>query len=323
MGEVSREQFFPQKSKVAVIGAGMVGSSFAYALLISGLVSEIVMLDRNRERLAGEVMDLNHGMPFVRPALVRAGDYDDLEGSDLVVITAGAPQKEGETRLDLVHRNVEVFQEIIPQVAKKAAGAVVVVVTNPVDVMTYVTYKLSGFPKEKVIGSGTVLDTARFRYLLSRHCKIDAGNVHAYILGEHGDSEVPIWSLANIAGVRFTEYCPVCGRDCGPVRKEEIFKEVKNAAYKVIKAKGATYWAVGLAVVTIAESILRDEYSVLTVSSLLEGEYGLKDLCLSVPSVLARQGVVKKIQLDLTPEEERLLRRSGEVIREVLDDIGI
>ena len=322
MNEVSREQFYPQKNKVAIIGAGMVGSSFAYALLISGLVSEIVIIDRNRERLAGEVMDLNHGMPFIRPAIVRAGDYEDLEGADLVVITAGAAQKEGETRLELVHRNIDVFQQIVPQVAKKAAGAVVVVVTNPVDIMTFITYKLSGFPWEKVIGSGTVLDTARFRYLLSRHCQIDSTNVHAYILGEHGDSEVPIWSLANIAGVRFTDYCPVCGKDCDPVRKEEIFKEVKTAAYKVIKAKGATYYAVGLAMVNIAECILRDEYSVLTVSSLLEGEYGLTNLCLSIPTVVARQGVAKKIELNLAPEEKRLLQRSGEVIRTVLDKVG-
>jgi L-lactate dehydrogenase len=173
-----------------------------------------------------------------------------------------------------------------------------------------------------VIGSGTVLDTARFRYLLSDHCQIDPANVHAYVLGEHGDSEVPIWSLANIAGVRFTDYCPVCGRDCGPIKKQEIFEEVKNAAYKVIKGKGATYYGIGLAMVNIAESILRDEYSVLTVSSLMEGEYGLEDLCLSLPTVVARQGVVKKLRLELTPEEEGLLRRSGEVVREVLSEVG-
>ncbi len=314
--------FFPQRSKVAIIGAGMVGSSFAYALMISGLVSEIVILDVNKDRLEGEVMDLNHGMPFVRPAVIRSGDYPDLKGADLVVITAGVAQKVGETRLELVHRNIAVFREIIPKVAEHAAGAVLLVATNPVDVMTYVTYKLSGFDKRRVIGSGTVLDTARFRYLLSRHCQVDPANVHAYILGEHGDSEVPIWSLANIAGIRFTDYCPVCGRDCGPIKKEEIFDEVKNAAYKVIKGKGATYYGIGLAMVNIAESILRDEHSVLTVSSFMEGEYGLEDLCLSLPSVVARQGVVKKIRLELTPEEEGLLRRSGEVIRGVLSEAG-
>ncbi|NLY88192.1 MAG: L-lactate dehydrogenase [Firmicutes bacterium] len=300
----------------------MVGSSFAYALMISGLVSEIVILDVNKDRLEGEVMDLNHGMPFVRPVIIRAGDYPDLKDTDLVVITAGVAQKVGETRLELVHRNVAVFREIIPKVAKYAAGSVLLVATNPVDVMTYVTYKLSGFDKRRVIGSGTVLDTARFRYLLSNHCQIDPANVHAYILGEHGDSEVPIWSLANIAGVRFSDYCPVCGRDCGPIKKEKIFEEVKNAAYKVIKGKGATYYGIGLAMVNIAESILRDEYSVLTVSSLMEGEYGLKDLCLSLPSVVAREGVMKKIRLELTQEEEGLLRRSGEVVRKVLSEAG-
>ena len=315
--------FFPQRSKVAIIGAGMVGSSFAYALMISGLVSEIVILDVNRDRLEGEVMDLNHGMPFVRPLIIRAGDYPDLKDADLVVITAGVAQKVGETRLELVHRNVEVFRQIIPKVAENsAAGTVLLVATNPVDVMTYVTYKLSGFEKQRVIGSGTVLDTARFRFLLSSHCQIDPANVHAYILGEHGDSEVPIWSLANIAGVRFTDYCPACDRDCGPLKRQEIFEEVKNAAYKVIKGKGATYYGIGLAMVNIAESILRDEHSVLTVSSLLEGEYGLENLCLSLPTVVARQGVVKKIRLEITPEEEGLLSRSGVVIRGVLNEVG-
>lgn len=314
--------FFPQKSKVAIIGAGMVGSSFAYALMINGLVSEIVMLDVNKERLEGEVMDLNHGMPFVRPAIIRSGDYPDLKGADLVVITAGVAQKKDETRLELVHRNVEIFREIVPKVAKYASGAVLMVATNPVDIMTYVTYKLSGFDGRRVIGSGTVLDSARFRYLLSRHCQIDPANIHAYILGEHGDSELPVWSLANIAGVRFTDYCPICGRDCGPIKKEEIFAEVKNAAYRVINAKGATYYGIGLAMVNIAESIIRDEYSVLTVSSLLEGEYGMKDLCLSIPSLVARQGVMKKIELEIAPEEEVLLRRSGEVVRRVLSEVG-
>ena len=231
-------------NRVVIIGAGMVGATYAYALLISGLVSEIVIIDLNEERLLGEVMDLNHGVSFVRPVIVRAGSYEDCREADLVVITAGAAQKVGETRLDLVHRNVAIFQDIVPKVVASGTRAVLLVATNPVDVMTYVTLKLSGLPKNKVIGSGTVLDTARFRYLLSEHCKISPANVHAYILGEHGDSEVPIWSLANIAGLRFTEYCPVCGRNCEPLAKEKIFEEVKNAAYKIIKGKGATYYAI-------------------------------------------------------------------------------
>jgi len=172
-----------------------------------------------------------------------------------------------------------------------------------------------------VIGSGSVLDTARFRYLLREHCQISPGNVHAYILGEHGDSEVPIWSLANIAGLRFKEYWPVCGKDCGPLAREEIFEEVKNAAYKIIKGKGATYYAIGLGLVRITESILRNEYSVLTVSSLLEGEHGIHDVCLSIPSVVARDGIKKRIVLNLSPEEERKLKKSADVIRGVLKEI--
>ncbi|HBG17042.1 MAG TPA: L-lactate dehydrogenase [Firmicutes bacterium] len=300
----------------------MVGSTYAYALLISGLVSEIIIIDQNHDRLLGEVMDLNHGVSFVRPVIVRPGDYRDCQTADLIVITAGAAQKVGETRIDLVHRNVEIFKEIIPKVVASETKAVLLIATNPVDVMTYVALKLSGYSKNKVIGSGTVLDTARFRYLLSEHCQIDPSNVHAYILGEHGDSEAPIWSLANIAGLRFTEYCPVCGKDCGPVGKDQIFEEVKNAAYKIIKGKGSTYYAIGLALVNITESILRNEYSVLTVSSLLEGEYGLSDVCLSVPSVVSREGVIKRILLNLSEEEEKKLVNSAEVIKKVLREIN-
>ncbi len=307
---------------MVIIGAGMVGSTYAYALLISGLVSEIIIIDQNHDRLLGEVMDLNHGVSFVRPVIVRPGDYRDCQTADLIVITAGAAQKVGETRIDLVHRNVEIFKEIIPKVVASETKAVLLIATNPVDVMTYVALKLSGYSKNKVIGSGTVLDTARFRYLLSEHCQIDPSNVHAYILGEHGDSEAPIWSLANIAGLRFTEYCPVCGKDCGPVGKDQIFEEVKNAAYKIIKGKGSTYYAIGLALVNITESILRNEYSVLTVSSLLEGEYGLSDVCLSVPSVVSREGVIKRILLNLSEEEEKKLVNSAEVIKKVLREIN-
>jgi L-lactate dehydrogenase len=255
--------------------------------------------------------------------IIREGGYEDCREADLIVITAGAAQKVGETRLNLVHRNVAIFKEIIPEIVASDTHAVLLIATNPVDVMTYVTLKLSGLPKDKVIGSGTVLDTARFRYLLSEHCKISPVNVHAYILGEHGDSEVPIWSLANIAGLRFAEYCPVCGKNCGPMSKEKIFEEVKNSAYKIIKGKGATYYAIGLGLVKITESILRNEYAVLTVSSLLEGEYGIDDVCLSVPSVVARDGIKKKVLLTLSPEEEEKMQHSAHVIKQVLQEITL
>ncbi|HHZ19480.1 MAG TPA: L-lactate dehydrogenase [Firmicutes bacterium] len=311
-----------KRTKVVVIGTGMVGSTFAYSLMINGVASEIVLIDANEERAASEVADLNHGLPFVRPAVIRTGEYADCADADVIVITAGAAQRPGETRLDLVGRNVKIFEDIIPRIVASGTHGVLVIASNPVDVMTYVTYKISGFPANQVIGSGTVLDTSRFRYLLSRHCGVDPSNVHAYIIGEHGDSEVAVWSLANIAGLRFSEYCPICGHDCGPLRKEDIFEQVRTAAYPIIKAKGATYYAIGLALVQIVETILRDEHSVLTVSSLLQGEYGLENVCLSLPSLVNRHGVAKKLLISLNEKEEEGLRNSARVLQEVIKAVG-
>ena len=303
-------------SRVVIIGAGLVGSTFAYALMINGIASEIILIDRNPDRLEGEVMDLNHGISFVRPTLVRGGDYEDCKDADVIVICAGANQRPGETRLDLLGRNTKIFRSIIDQIKATGTNAIILVATNPVDIMTYVTYKLSGYDASRVIGSGTVLDSARFRYLISKHCRVDPSNVHAYIIGEHGDTEVPVWSMANIVGLRFSEYCPVCGKNCGPFPKEDIVHEVKNSAYRIIKGKGATYYAIGLALVHIVESILRDEYSVLTVSSLLTGEYGLNDVCLSLPTVVARRGVIKKVPVELSAEEEAGLIHSATVLKD-------
>jgi L-lactate dehydrogenase len=311
-------------SKVVIIGAGLVGSTFAYSLMINGVASEIVMLDVNQERLAGEVMDLNHGISFVRPVTVRTGSYADCGDADVIVITAGASQKPGESRIDLLGRNTAIFSDIVDKIKASGSTAIILVATNPVDIMTYITYKLSGFPPERVIGSGTVLDSSRFRYLLSTHCHVDPSNIHAYIIGEHGDTEVPVWSLANIAGIRFTEYCPVCSEPCdNELPKDQIFNEVKNAAYQIIKGKGATYYAIGLALVEIVESIIRDEHSVLTVSSLLTGEYGLEDVCLSLPTIVNRKGIVKKIQLALSPEEEAGFRKSGTVLKELQGQLKV
>lgn len=310
-------------NRIVIIGVGMVGSTFAYALMINGLASEIIMIDANSERLEGEVLDLNHGSSFVRPALIRAGTYEDCRDADLIVIAAGASQLPGESRLDLLGRNTKIFDSIIGQIKAVGTKAILLVATNPVDIMTYVTCKLSGFEPGRVIGSGTVLDSARFRYLLSKHCQVDPTNVHAYIIGEHGDSEVPVWSLANIAGIRFQKYCPVCGRNCGSLPKETIFDEVKNSAYRIIKGKGSTYYAIGLALVQIAESILRDEYSVLTVSTMLDGEYGLEDVCLSLPSIVTRQGVIKKIAMDLSQTELDGLLNSARVLKDFQKKLSI
>jgi len=218
--------------KVTVVGAGFVGSTTAYTLMLSGLISEIVLIDINAKKADGEVMDLNHGMPFVRPVKIYRGDYKDCAGSDIVIITAGANQKEGETRIDLVKRNTEVFKNIINEIVKYNNDCILLVVTNPVDILTYVTYKLSGFPKNKVIGSGTVLDTARFRYLLSEHVKVDARNVHAYIIGEHGDTEVAAWSLANIAGIPMDRYCDECHQCEEQISRNKIYESVKMQLMK-------------------------------------------------------------------------------------------
>jgi L-lactate dehydrogenase len=310
-------------SRVVIIGAGLVGSTFAYSLMINGVVSEIVLIDVNRERLEGEIMDLNHGISFVRPVLVRQGDYADCADADIIVICAGSNQKPGETRIDLLSRNTGIFRGIIDRIKASGSEALLLIATNPVDIMTYITWKLSGYEQSRVIGSGTVLDSSRFRFLLSQHCQVDPSNVHAYIIGEHGDTEVPVWSLANIAGLRFTDFCPVCGKNCGPLPKDEIFNEVKNSAYRIIKGKGATYYAIGLALVEIVESILRNEYSVLTVSSLLQGEYGLSDVCLSLPTIVSRRGIEKKILLQLAPEEETSLRHSAQTLKEIQGQIGL
>jgi L-lactate dehydrogenase len=311
-------------SKVVIVGAGLVGSTFAYSLMINGVASEIIMIDVNQERVIGEIMDLNHGISFVRPALVRAGTYADCKDADIIVITAGSNQRPGETRIDLLARNIEIFRGIIGQITATGTQAILLIATNPVDIMTYVTYRLSGFSENRVIGSGTVLDSARFRYLISSHCHVDPSNVHAYIIGEHGDTEVPVWSLANIAGIRFSDYCPVCSEVCEkPLPKDEIFDDVKNAAYKIIKGKGATYYAIGLALTEIVESIIRDEHSVLTVSTLLKGEYGIEDVYLSLPCVVNRQGIGRKMQLSLSAEEESAFRHSASILKQLQSQIKL
>lgn len=309
--------------KVAVVGAGFVGSTTAYTLMLSGLVSELVLIDINKEKAEGEVMDMNHGMPFVRPVDIYIGDYRDCAGADIVIITAGANQKPGETRIDLVKKNTEIFKGIINQILKYNIDCILLVVTNPVDILTYVTYKLSGFPKNRVIGSGTVLDTSRFRYLIGQKVGVDPRNVHAYIIGEHGDTEVPTWSLANIAGIPMEKYCKNVDMCLGEPTRKEIFDNVKNAAYHIINKKGATYYAVALAVRRIVEAIVRNENSILTVSSLIEGQYGINDICISLPTLVNRQGIVNILDIPISDQELALLTKSASTLKEVADTLGL
>jgi L-lactate dehydrogenase len=313
---------YGDKRKVAIVGTGQVGSTFAFALMISGLATSIVLIDQARALAEGHVMDLNHGFSFVQPSNVYVGDYPDCRDASMVVVTAGATQKPGETRLDLVRRNTDIFKKIIPQIIVHNP-TMVVIVSNPVDILTYVALKLSQYPMNRVIGSGTVLDTARFRFVLSKHCQVDPRNVHAYVIGEHGDSEVPVWSQVNIGSVPFRQYCPVCGRDCPPEERDQIFSRVRAAAYEIIERKGATNFAIALSLVRIAESILRDENSILTVSTLLDDYYDISDVCLSIPVVLNRNGVSKILKIVLDKSEIASLQTSAKVLKEVIKDLDV
>ena len=309
--------------KIAIVGAGFVGTSFAYSLLIRGLVSQIVLIDINKERAEGEAMDLSHGLPFAHPVKMWAGDYSDCKDADVVLIAVDKGAKIKKSRLELAQGNFEIFRETIPSITRYNKQCILLVVSNPLDVMTYAALKLSGFPKSRVIGSGTVLDTARLRYLLSQHLQIDARNVHAYIIGEHGDSEVPVWSLANVAGIRLKDYCSIGNLPYDCELLNELFLKVRNAAYEIIKRKERTNYGVGLSLTKIVESIIRNENSVLTVSCLLENYHGVSDVCLSVPAILNRDGIGRIIELPLDEKEIEEFQKSAGIIKKINDSLGL
>ena len=306
-------------TRVAVIGLGHVGATLGYALLFSGLASEIVLIDKNHAKAEGEAMDLNHAVPFAHPTRIWAGDYADCAGAAVVVVAAGVGQKPGDTRLDLLQRNADIFAQIVPRIVEHNRDCILLIATNPVDVLTHVSLQMSGLPPHRVIGSGTILDTARFRYLLSQHFGVDPRSVHAYIIGEHGDSEVPVWSLANIAGMRLEDFCAAQGRTCDWNELHTIFEQTRDAAYHIIARKQATYYAVAAGLMRIVEAILRDQNTVLSVSSLLSGEYGISDICLSLPSIVNRQGIEKVLHLQLSGEEVRKLQESAQVLKATLE----
>ena len=314
------------RPKISIIGCGNVGMRYAYALIMKGGVRQLVLVDLDRKRLEGEVMDLSHGAPYISPVEIIAGDYSLIENSDLVVITAGKKGKSDETRLDLAKDNVELYRKIIPEIVKYASSAILLIVSNPVDILSYAAYKFSSKPKEKVIGSGTVLDTARFRSLLSKHCKVDPRNIHAYILGEHGDSEFPVWSRAMIGGVLFKDYCYICKRGATCQRDEElneIFTEVRDSAYEIVERKQETSYGIGLALVRITQAIMNDENAILPVSSLVEDYLGINDVYLSLPAVINREGVREVLKIELNPQEQKELKKSAEVIKKVIKESGL
>ncbi len=305
-------------AKIVIIGAGFVGSTIAYALMIGGTAQEIVLIDKIAEKARGEAMDLSHGASFIQPINIYTGDYKDCQEADMIIITAGAPQRPGETRLDLVETNTAIMREIIYSIMEYNTSAILLIVTNPVDIMSFAAWKNSDLPHSMVIGSGTVLDTSRFRHLLSVRCGIDPRNVHAYVIGEHGDSEFPLWSTANIGGILLENFCENCTRTCSSDNREKISQKVREAAYEIIEGKGATYYAIALAVRRITESILRNEHSVLTVSTYIDEIYGISDIYLSVPCILGKNGVESIIPFELDETERTLFFQTGEIIKKSL-----
>jgi len=305
-------------TRIAIVGAGNVGATYAYALLLSRLSSEIVLIDANRARAEGEAMDLNHAIPFAHATRIWAGDYPDCAGAALTVLAAGTAQRPGETRLDMIIRNGEIWKQIIPRIVEPNPNGLLLIATNPVDALTYAALKLSGLPTGRVIGSGTILDTARFRYLLSQHFQVDSRSVHAFIIGEHGDSEVPVWSLANIAGMKLDDFCRAQGAELTAADRQRIYEQTRDAAYQIIERKGATYYAVAAGLIRITAALLRGQNTVFSISTLIENYYGIGDVCLSLPAILNRSGVRNVLHLDLSPDEQEKLRKSADILKSTL-----
>lgn len=306
--------------KVAVIGCGFVGSSSAFALMQSGLFSEMVLIDADTKRAEGEAMDISHGISFARPMQIYAGNYDDITDAAIIVITAGANQNPDETRLDLIKKNAAIMKSIVGEIKKRDFGGILLIVSNPVDILTLIALKESGYPSNRVIGSGTVLDTGRFKYLLGEHLDVDSRSVHAFIIGEHGDSELAAWSNARIGGLKVNDFCELRGHFNHEQSMKKIFENVRNSAYEIIERKHATYYGIAMAVKRICEAIVRNEKSILPVSSLMTGEYGLNDVVLSIPAVVDETGVQKVIPIELNDEELTKLKDSANILKDIAKD---
>lgn len=309
--------------KIAIIGTGMVGSTIAYTLMEQGLFSEIVLVNAHRERAEGEAMDINHAMTFLSPMNIYAGDYDDIVDASIIIVTAGAGQKVGETRLDLVRKNAAILGGIIPEIARRDYQGILLIVSNPVDILTHVALKLSGFPRCRVFGSGTVLDTARLKYLIGEHLDVDYRGVQSYIIGEHGDSEIPVWSSTFVSGIPLNTFCELRGFHEHQASMQRLAQSVKNSAYEIIKRKKATYYGIAMAVRYICAAIVRNERSVLPVSCHLEGEYGLRDVTLSVPAIVGCSGIQKILPLALDREESAAFAESARILKETAASLDL
>ena len=309
--------------KAAIIGCGFVGAASAFCLMQSGLFSELVLLDADRDKAEGEALDVAHGIPFASPMKIYAGDYDDLTDAAIIIVTAGANQKPGETRLDLVQKNVGIFRSIIPEIAKRDYQGILLIVSNPVDILTYAAIKLSGMPEHRVIGSGTVLDTARFKYQLGEHLSIDPRRIHAFIIGEHGDSEIAAWSSANVSGIPIHDICEMRGFYHHEDAMREIAETVKNSAYEIIAKKKATYYGIAMSVRRICEAIVRNEKSILPLSVMLHGQYGLENVVLSMPAIVGSEGVETTVPIELNREEQEKLKQSAQALGKIAGQLQL
>ena len=309
--------------KAVMVGCGFVGSASVFALMQSGLFSEIALIDANREKAEGEAMDISHGIPFAKQMRVYDGDYDDVKDAGIVIVTAGANQQPGETRLDLVAKNVGIFKSIIPEIANRGFEGILLIVANPVDILTKVAIKLSGFPENRVIGSGTVLDTARLKYRLSEHLRVDTKSIHAFIIGEHGDSEIAVFSSANVSGVPLSQFCELRGHFEHEESENRIAEKVRNSAYDIIQRKRATYFGVAMAVKRICEVIVRNEKAILPVSTSMNGEYGIEDVVLSMPCVVGSDGIEMQVPVNLNDEEKAKLQESAKILKETISTLNI
>lgn len=303
--------------KAAVIGCGFVGSATVFTLMQSRLFSELVLLDVNMEKADGEAKDIAHGIPFAGQMKIYAGTYDDAADAAIIIITAGANQKPGETRLDLVQKNTAIYQSIIPEIVKRDFGGILLIVSNPVDILTYVALKLSGLPENRVLGSGTVLDTARLKYALGEHLGVDSRSVHSFIIGEHGDSEIAAWSSTNVSGIPLNDFCEMRGHFNHDAAMDAIAEKVKNSAYEIISKKQATYYGIAMSVKRICECIVRNERSILPVSAMMHGEYGIEDITLSMPAIVGIGGVETHVPIALSEEEAEKLVESAKKLKEV------
>lgn len=304
------------KNKISIIGAGLVGSSAAYSLIVLNIAQEIALIDVNRKLAKSQVMDLQHSVPFWGYTKVKAGTYEDIKDSKIAVVCCGATQKPGETRLDLVKKNSAIIKDIIPKIFKANPNIILLMVTNPVDILTYLSVKMFPNKEKRIIGSGTILDSARFRFLLGERLGISPQSIHAYIVGEHGDSELALWSTATIGNTPIKNF-----KKLTPKEKDDVFEKAKNAAYAIIEGKQATYYAIAAGIAQISEVILFDKKRVLPLSHYFNGEYGIKDICLSSPVVLGKDGIMEKIEANISPEEMKFLRSSADKLKKVAKEV--